>query len=92
MKITQKAKKNLFIIFITCILIVSILLCVIIYQTVKVNNLKNEINSTHQQSIEAQEQIKRQQEEIAYYESDEFKNDYLKYELEQLEDGELIYK
>ena len=92
MKLTKKAKKNLFIIFVTCLLVVSILLCVIIYQTVKINALKNEITGTNNETLELQEEIKKQNKEVEYFESEDFKEDYKKYELVEFKEGELVYK
>lgn len=92
MKITNKVKKNLIIIFSAVILIAVVLFGVIIWQTVKVNELNSEINNLDGQIAETNSQIAKQESQIEYYESEDFKEDYTKYELGYSETKNTIYK
>ena len=92
MKITKKAKTNFILILCAVIFVVLVLFSIIIWQTVKVNNLNAEINKLDGQIAETNEQISRQDNQIEYYESEQFKEDYVKYELGYADNKFEIYQ
>lgn len=92
MKATKKAKRNLIIIFSVSALLVIALLAIIIWQTVEVGKLNGEIQSLDANNTQQESLIAEQNGKIAYYESEQFKEDYAKYELGYTEDKSSLYK
>ena len=92
MKATKKAKRNLIIIFSACILLALVMICVIIWQTVEVGKLNEEIKGLDAENFKQESLIEEQNTKISYYESEKFKEDYIKYELGYTEESSTIYK
>lgn len=92
LKLTEKAKKNLKIIAIVFILVLVAVFAVVIWQTVVINNLSGEIASLKEKNESEENKNAELEEKIAYFESEEFKEEFAKYELEYVKDGEKIYK
>ena len=81
MRATKKAKRNLIIIFSVSVLVALVLIAVIIWQTVKVGRLNGEIKNLDVNNSKQEELIEKQNQQIEYYESENFKEDYIKYEM-----------
>ena len=88
---TKKFKRNLKIIFSLFLVLALALFIVIVVQTIKINNKTNEVNNLKAQNEANEEILNKQEEEIAYFESEKFKSDYEKFELESGEEN-TIYK
>lgn len=88
---TKKFKRNLKIIFSLFLVLALVLFVVIVVQTIKINNKTNEVNNLKAQNEANEEILNKQEEEIAYFESEKFKSDYEKFELESGEEN-TIYK
>ena len=81
MKVTSKGKRNLIIIVSAITVVVLVLLCVIIWQTVKVNKLKSEINDLDTKIVETNAELELKESKVKYFESEQYQEDYKKYEL-----------
>ena len=81
MRATKKAKRNLIIIFSVSVLVALVLIAVIIWQTVEVGRLNGEIKNLDVNNSKQEELIEKQNQQIEYYESENFKEDYIKYEM-----------
>lgn len=92
LKITEKSKRNLKIIAAVFVVVLLAVFSVVIWQTVVINNLSSEIASLKEENDSEENKNKELEEKIAYYESDEFKEEYAKYELEYIKEGERVYK
>lgn len=92
MKVTSKGKRNLIIIVSAITIVVLILLCVIIWQTVKVNKLKSEINDLDTKIVETNAELELKESKVKYFESEQYQEDYKKYELGYAENENTMYK
>ena len=92
MKTTPKSRKNLIIIFTIFVALFVAVFSIIIWQTVEINKLKKKNQQLDEQNLQAIQTIKNQEKEMAYFQSEEFLNEYAKYELEYVASGEKIYK
>lgn len=92
MKTTPKSRKNLIIIFALFVALFVAVFSIVIWQTVEINKLKKKNQQLDEQNLQAIQTIKNQEKEIEYFESEEFLNEYAKYELEYVASGEKIYK
>ena len=92
MKATKKAKRNLIIIFAVCILLALAMVGIIIWQTVEVGRLNAEIESLDVKNSQQESLIEEQNGKIGYYESENFKEDYTKYELGYTDKESTLYK
>ncbi len=92
LKITEKSKKNLKIIVAVFVLVLTIVFAVVIWQTVVINKLSGEISNLKEENYCQENKNKELESKIAYYESDEFKEEYTKFELEYIKKGERVYK
>ena len=88
---SKKFKRNLKIIFSVFLALAFALLLIIFIQTIKINKKTSEVNSLKQQNEASIELLQKQEEEIAYFESDGYKEDYEKFQLESGENN-VIYK
>lgn len=88
---TKKFKRNLKIIFSLFLVLALALFIVIVVQTIKINNKTNELNNLKAQNEANEEILNKQEEKIEYFESEKFKSDYEKFELESGEENS-IYK
>lgn len=91
MKLTEKFKRNLKIIISVFLLLVLALFIIIVVQTIQINKKTAEINNLKAQNEENVKILQQQEEEIKYFESESFKTDYEKFELESGENN-VVYK
>ena len=88
----QKCNKKTKYFLAIAILLLVILFVVCIWQTIKIKKIDKQLDAVDSDSAKIEAQLQQQEKEIEYFESEEFKKEYSKYELEYIKNNEKIYK
>ena len=91
MKLTEKGKRNLVNLIVIFLVVCVGLTVLLIWQISKINSLNAEINTLNENNNEVLEELATQEEQIEYFESEGYKEEFLQKEYEKSE-GDIVFK